>query len=142
METTEKSSEEANSAACTDLENILQKLETLSNSMAHLACMYQCWFSWSIVFHTWNKWNIRFTKTLIGLQICKAYDITGALTVKRDRQIELFTPTVAHLILILSDVRPDSTMPLGREVQLKEMKHAYLVESLLWGKLYVLLWHV
>lgn len=40
METTEKSSEIANSAAFANLENILQRLENLSNHMDLLACMY------------------------------------------------------------------------------------------------------
>lgn len=40
METTEKSSDIANSAAFADLENILQRLENLSNHMDLLACMY------------------------------------------------------------------------------------------------------
>lgn len=40
MENTEKSSETANSAAFADLENILQRLKTLSNHMDLLARMY------------------------------------------------------------------------------------------------------
>lgn len=40
MENTEKRSEEEKSTACADLENILQKLETMSNDMDQLACMY------------------------------------------------------------------------------------------------------
>lgn len=40
MENTEKSSEIANSATFADLENMLQRLENLSNHMDLLACMY------------------------------------------------------------------------------------------------------
>lgn len=42
MEHTGKGTEQADSTACIDLENILQKLDALSNCMDHLACMYHC----------------------------------------------------------------------------------------------------
>ncbi len=42
MEDTEKSAEQAASAACIDLENILRGLDSLSNCMDQLACTYDC----------------------------------------------------------------------------------------------------
>lgn len=50
MDNTEKSPvEEGNSATCDNLENILQKLENLSNYMDQLACMY----------HTGSKQSVK-----------------------------------------------------------------------------------
>lgn len=51
MENTEKSSETANSAAFADLENILPRLENLSNHMDLLACMYHTKSNQSVAFN-------------------------------------------------------------------------------------------
>lgn len=42
MENTEKEVEQASCPASTAMENILRELDSLSNTMDHLACMFNC----------------------------------------------------------------------------------------------------
>ncbi|KAL7395782.1 hypothetical protein ABVT39_023267 [Epinephelus coioides] len=89
MENTEKSTEQATSTACTDLENILKGLDSLSNCMDQLACMYNKFIPIHSLHTSKMSVSINYASKMtfmIDLQICKAHDVTVTLDLKCDSQ--------------------------------------------------------
>lgn len=102
----EKSTEQATSAACIDLENILKGLDSLSTCMDQLACMYDC-LSPSTALHL-HKVSINYASEMtlkIGLQICKAHDATATLDLKCDSQKWIIVHQLLRNSALLVDVR-------------------------------------